>query len=263
VIPFGPYDDPVVLRAAYQRRDPVALAHYDKRIRELRARRDSASHLLVANEFYFAAHEPVDFSLRLYEPMLPLALSAALLAEQVLYGTIVIRSGAVRVQTPPNPVEDPLVLHVYQQLSQRQQVTSVQEWFELLNERSHAWVVERLTHQGLLVTTERRRRFRTLVMDVPTDPLGAGAGMSRVAGLLSRQESLEPEDAVLVALMDAADLRKYVLAATVPDKRGADHQGVIRVRLDRLPTRELPPDFEELLFALRSAADSIRLSGLS
>jgi hypothetical protein len=253
-----PQVDPLAPLPYHRRHDLLALANH------LRARTGHDAHLLLANELYFAAHEPTTFKLRLYEPLLPLALSTALLAEQLLFGALYIRDGTVIVKPPAADNNnltalDDVAREVYEQLHGWQHVTSVQEWLEILSEHSYEWVLRRLTRQRLLTATTRRRLLSgEVVVHEPTDSAIVGAGVVRVAGQLSRQDNLWPEDAVLAGLMDAAGLREALLAEALPDK-----QGVIKVRLDKLPTRELPSDLDELLKALRSSADKVVQSGLA
>lgn len=255
----NPQVDPLAPLPHHRRHELLALADY------MRTRTGHDAHLLLANEIYFAAHDPTTFKLRLYEPLLPLALSTALLAEQVLFGALYIRAGEVVVR-PPDPDDnnnltkfDDVAREVYQQLHAWGHVTAVLEWLEILGEHSYEWVLRRLTRARLVTATTRRRLLSgDVVVHAPTDSAVVGWGVLRVAGQLSRQETLWADDAVLAGLMDAAGLREALLAEALPDKHG-----VIRVRLDKLPKRDLPSDLEELFKALRSAADKVVQSGLA
>jgi hypothetical protein len=263
VTSHGAENDSVVRRAAYQRRDPAAMAHYRQQIRELHERAARGSHLLVADEFYFVAHHPITFKPRLAEPTLLLGLSAALLGEQLLFGAINIRNDQVILKPPAEDnfhlaYLDDLAREVYGLLGRQRHITSVHAWLEILSTRSYERVVDRLTREGRVTATKQRRGFRKVVAYPPTDPLRAGAGVSRIAGQLSRQQRLEPDDAVLIGLMDAVSLRKYVLDETVPDK-----EPIVQVRLDKFPTREVPPALEELFNALKTAADRTVVIGLA
>lgn len=214
------------------------------------------SRLLLADEFYFAAHDPVSFKFRLSRPVLPLGLAAALVGEQLLADAIDIRGGVLWPQQPP-PTDRDEVAHVAHRLIMEQRaVRSVVEWLEILSEHSHEWVVQRLMRERLLTLVEVRRLLRTVVVPKPVRELRVAAGVSRVASQLSSQRGLDVEDCLLVGLMAATSLTEYVFAETTAETRG-----VIQVRLNNLPAR-VPQQVRELIDATKAAAQRATLSGL-
>lgn len=222
----------------------------------LGARAASGARLLLANEFFFAAHDSITFKPRLSPTVLPLGLAAALVGEQLLINAIDIRGGVVWPQQPPGADQDDVAHLVHQLFREQRAVRSVVEWLEILSEHCSGWVVQRLMRERLLRLVKVRRLFRTVVVPKPVGDLRAAAGVSRIAGQLSLQRGLEVEDCVLVGLMAVTSLTVYVFAETVDEAHG-----VIQGRLNNLRAR-VPQQVRELMDATTVAVHRVTLSGL-
>lgn len=192
--------------------------------------------LLLADDFFFVAHDSISMKRRLSDRVLRLGLAGALLGEQLLFRRITMRGGKVRIvdSTPPR---DALAHTVLDHLRAEPDITSVGDWLRFLGRDADEKVVQRLVREGHVLVKEERRFLRVVTVYEPTLTTRAGWPESRLASQLSAGAALELPDIVLAGLVDATGLNRYVLADTPPH---------VRPYLRRL-LASLPPSLRELI----------------
>jgi hypothetical protein len=207
--------------------------------------------LLLADDFYFVAHDSISMKCQLPDRVLRFGLAAALLGEQALYLTINFRAGQLRiVERPPLPKES-LARAIFDLLRTNWHITSVRYWLRYLSAGSYEHVVQRLTRAGLLRAREERRLFRTVVVHGPTRATPVGAAEGRLASGLGKRHTLDLPDLVLAGLVEATGLDERLLAGTPPKTRKY---------LDEL-LAGLPPGLSNLIEETRAAVADAVLSG--
>jgi len=169
--------------------------------------------LLLADDFFFVAHDSISMKSRLSDRVLRLGLAGALLGEQVLFQRITIRGDRLRIvnETPPR---DALAHTVLDHLRAEPDITAVRDWLRFLGQDAYEKVVQRLLREGHMQAREERRFLRVVMVYEPTATTRAGWPESRLASRLSTGLGLEPPDIVLAGLVAATSLDRYVLAGT-------------------------------------------------
>jgi Golgi phosphoprotein 3 (GPP34) len=167
--------------------------------------------LLLADDFFFVAHDSLSMRRRLSERAVGMGLAGALLGEQVLFKRITVRAGHLRI-VDARPPRDALAHTVLDQLCAEPAVTSVRDWLRFLSRDAYEQAGQRLVREGHLSVREVRRFLRTSMAFEPTSPTRVGAPEARLAHRLSRGLHLELPDIVLAGLVSATGLDEYVLA---------------------------------------------------
>jgi hypothetical protein len=185
--------------------------------------------LLLADDFFFVAHDSISMRRRLSDRAMGMGLAGALLGEQVLLRKIKVRGGHIRIVNA-KPPGDALAHHVLEQLCADPELT-VREWLRFLSRDAHHHVAQRLVREGHLYEQQVRRLFRTKTTYEPTATPRAGWPESRLARQLTRGLHVELPDIVLAGLVDATGLDAYLLADTRPAARD-----YLRRLLGGLPT---------------------------
>lgn len=168
--------------------------------------------LLLADDFFFAAHDSISMRRRLSDRAMGLGLAGALLGEQLLFRKINLRGGQVRIVDERPPL-DALAHTVLDQLRADPSV-SLRDWLRFLSRDAYQQVAQRLVREGQLYELEVRRFWRTTTAYEPVATTRAGGPESRLAYRLGRGVDLEFPDVVLAGLIDATGLDAYLLADT-------------------------------------------------
>lgn len=207
--------------------------------------------LLLADDFFFVAHDSISMRRRLSERAVGIGLAGALLGEQVLFRRINIRAGRIRI-VDPSPPRDALAHTVLDHLRAEPDVTSVRDWLRFLSRDAYQHVGQRLVREGHLHVLEVRRFLRTTTTYEATATTRAGWPESRLGKRLSTGLDLQLPDMVLAGLVEATGLDAYVLADT-----SASVRHYLRRLLDGLPT-SLRALIDETAAALGDAVLSAR-----
>ncbi|TDV45341.1 GOLPH3/VPS74 family protein [Actinophytocola oryzae] len=174
--------------------------------------------LLLADDFFFVAHDSISMKRRLADRVVRLGLAGALLGEQVLFRRINVRGERIRV-VDPSPPRDALAHTVLDHLLAEPGVTSMRDWLRFFAQDAYEKVLQRLIREGHVYVREERRFLRVITVFEPTMTTRAGWPESRLASRLSAGAALEPPDVVLAGLVAATGLDTYVLADTPPHAR--------------------------------------------
>jgi hypothetical protein len=179
---------------------------------------EGSSVLLLADDFFFVAHDSISMKRRLADRVVRLGLAGALLGEQVLFRRINVRGERIRV-VDPSPPRDALAHTVLDHLLAEPGVTSIRDWLRFFAQDAYEKVSQRLIREGHVHVREERRFLRVTTVFEPTMTTRAGWPESRLASRLSAGAALEPPDVVLAGLVAATGLDTYVLADTPPHAR--------------------------------------------
>jgi hypothetical protein len=174
--------------------------------------------LLLADDFFFVAHDSISMKCRLSDRAVRLGLAGALLGEQVLFRRINLRGGRIRI-VDPSPPRDALAHTVLDHLAAEPDVISVRDWLRFFARDAYEMVSQRLVREGHVHVREERRFLRVITMLEPTKTTRSGWPESRLANRLSKGAALEPPDVVLAGLVAATGLDAYVLNDTPPQAR--------------------------------------------
>lgn len=174
--------------------------------------------LLLADDFFFVAHDSISMRRRLSDRVVRLGLAGALLGEQVLFRRITVGGGQVRV-VDGRPPHDALAHTVLDHLRAEPDITSVKDWLRFLSRDAYEQVAQRLVREGHLRTKEVRRFLRVSMVYEAAEMTFAGWPESRLAKRLSSGLQVEPPDVVLGGLVEATGLDGYVLADTPSARR--------------------------------------------
>lgn len=209
--------------------------------------------LLLADDFFFVAHDSISMRCRLSDRVLRLGLAGALLGELVLFQKVTIKDGHLRVvkQTPP---QDALAHTVLEQLRVEPSTTSVRDWLRFLSRDAYEKVTQRLVREGHVRVKDERRFLRVVTVYEPTATTRAALPESRLAHQLSTGRDLNAPDIVLAGLVAATGLEKHILAAAPTDLR--PH---LRPYLHRL-VGALPPSLRNLIGETSAAVGDAVLS---
>jgi hypothetical protein len=192
--------------------------------------------LLLADDFFFVAHDSISMKCRLSDRVVRYGLAGALLGEQVLFRRINVRGGRIRIVDPTAP-RDALAHTILDHLLAEPSVTSVHDWLRFFARDAYEKVSQRLVREGHVHVREERRFLRVITVYEPRITTRAGWPESRLASRLSAGAALEPPDIVLAGLVAATGLDTYVLTDTPPQ---------VRPYLRRV-VASLPPSLREVV----------------
>lgn len=186
--------------------------------------------LLLADEFFFTAHDDVTGRSRCGEGRVGLGLAGALLGELLLFGSIHIDRREVIVRDT-RVLDDALAYAVLELIIRNGNVTTVRDWLQYLSESAPEQVAQRLMSAGQVRPVQVRRLMRTRTAYLPVDMNVAAWPMVRLAGKLSKREPLTTSDIVLSGLIAATELEAHV-----SQYASADVGHYLRELLTTLPT---------------------------
>lgn len=186
---------------------------------------------LIANEFWFMAHDDQTGRPRLFESALNHGLAAALLAELHAEGRITFDGGRIEVLNawPPKDWLQHLVLD---RLTTQPQHSDTRTWLAFLAATAGEQVADRMWQVGLLEPQQVGRLWRQRIIHVPTDTNIAASSWARLSVDLRFTRRLNFFDVMLAglalhthldtALLDGASLavrthlRQVVAQAPLP-----------------------------------------------
>lgn len=198
----------------------------------------STPQLPLADDLFLTAHDTVKGKCLLSPATLGLGLSAALLAELVLWRRLDLMDGKLTV-IDERPTGDPANTAVLDQLLREGHHRAVRDWIAFLATGVGVdLVARRLARAGHVQRQERRGLLGVKVFHVPADSMTAGWPCTRVRTSLGRGELLDVPDLVLAGLILATGLDQHVFVTL--DARG-------RGQLVDQFRRRLPAMLQELV----------------
>lgn len=171
--------------------------------------------LLLADDFFFAAHDDVSGKIRLSERAIGLGLAAALLGELILFRKITLQGGEVTV-VDRRQVHDALVTGLLEEIIREQETRPVRDWLRYFGRSAYELVGQRMVREGLVRVSENRR-FRRSPGYRPINLNLAAWPIVRVAQKLARQEPVTLPDIVLAGLISATGLDRYLRSEAISD----------------------------------------------
>ena len=166
--------------------------------------------LLLADEFFFAAHDDRTGKPRQHLRAIGLGLAGGLLGELVLFKRVSIERGVVTVINR-HPPEDALAHTVLDHLLGESQPHSPRTWLAFLAQNSYERVAARMERCGLVSRVQSRRLWKTDTHWVAVNDQVAAWPATRLRHLLVNEKPLERPDIVLAGLVEATDLSDAVL----------------------------------------------------
>jgi hypothetical protein len=180
---------------------------------------------LLADQFYFIAHDDRAGKRRLARRALGLGLAAALLGELVITGHVDVHDANVYIISR-EPPRDALSHRVMSLLQSQPHHRDVRVWLAYLAEIAPEEVAERLALIGAVRQVSHRRLIRSRQSYVPTDQNHAAWQSIRLERLLCSYDVLHMPDAFLAALVSATGLTWHVLwdpTTSAPGLRNLPH----------------------------------------
>jgi hypothetical protein len=171
--------------------------------------------LLLADDFFLAAHDDVTGKARLTERAAGIGLAASLLGELMLFRKITIQRAHVVVMDR-RPVPDALVHLVLEDVLGEPEPQPVRDWLRYLGRNAYELVAQRMVREGLVRMAETKR-FRRSIVYRPVDLNAAAWPVVRLAQKLSRREAIVLPDVVLAGLIRATGLDKYLKVEAAVD----------------------------------------------
>ncbi|MFG1886259.1 GPP34 family phosphoprotein [Micromonospora sp. NPDC049051] len=204
---------------------------------------------LIADEFWFMAHDDQTGRPRLFESALNHGLAAALLAELYSEERITFIGGRIEVLRP-SPPKDWLQHLVLDRLTTQFQYADVRTWLAFLAVTAGEQVTTRMWQVGLLRQQQVGRLWRQRTIHVPTDMNVAASSWARLSVDLRLTRRLTSFDVVLAGLALHTQLDRALLD-------GASL--AVRTHL-RQVVAQAPQPVRELLAELDSAVGGSVLS---
>ncbi|MER7416016.1 GPP34 family phosphoprotein [Micromonospora peucetia] len=204
---------------------------------------------LIANEFWFMAHDDQTGRPRLFGSALNHGLAAALLAELYAEGRITFDGGRIGVLNPWPP-KDWLQHLVLDRLTAQPQHADTRTWLAFLAATVGEQVTDRMWQVGLLEPQQVGRLWRQRTIHVPTDMNVAAASWARLSVDLRFTRRLNSFDVVLAGLVLHTQLDTALLDGT---------SLAVRTHLRQVGA-QAPPPVRDLLADLGSAVGGSVLS---
>jgi hypothetical protein len=191
--------------------------------------------VLLADDFYFTAHDHITGKRHLSEGATGLGLAASLLGELVMFERITLDRANIRVvnRVPP---EDALAYTILEHLVAEPSVTTAKEWLLYLRQTAEDQVGQRLLRAGHVRRMQSRKLLRSTIQYVPVDLNTFLWPATRLEMALRRREQVELQDLFLAGLINVTDLHRLVIQGITPSTTSIDQL---------LPV--LPPALRELL----------------
>jgi hypothetical protein len=168
---------------------------------------------VLADQFFLIAHEDRTGRSRLHPRATGLGLAAALLGELMLDGRIRIIDDDLHVVSRQPPV-DVLAHDILDLLIAQPQHRDVRTWLAYLSQDAAARVGERLMRFGAVESVTRRKMLSTQTLYKPNNEAQRNAAAwapARLANLLVRGIEMSVSDRLLLGLVAATGLTRYVL----------------------------------------------------
>jgi hypothetical protein len=206
--------------------------------------------VLLADEFFWLAHSDRTGRPLLHDRAAGVGLAAALVAELVFSGHVVVWDGHLHIRDRMAP-RDVLAHSILEQvIGEARHGHSVGTWLSFLAQDAYRQVGERLWRAGQVRQLPSRRLLSRAVVYVPVDVNVAAWPTARLATRLSQQLPQDPFDVFLTGLVVATELHGQVLLDAPPDS----HEHVRRVAASN------PPQVRELLHHTEAAIGNAVLS---
>jgi hypothetical protein len=191
--------------------------------------------VLLADDFYFTAHDHITGKRHLSEGATGLGLAASLLGELVMFERITLDRANIRVvnRVPP---EDALAYTILEHLVAEPSVTTAKEWLLYLRQDAEDQVGQRLLRAGHVRRMQSRKLLRSTFQYVPVDLNTFLWPATRLEMALRRREQVELQDLFLAGLINVTDLHRLVIQGIPPSTTSLNQL---------LPV--LPPALRELL----------------
>jgi len=171
--------------------------------------------LLLADDFFFAAHDDVTGKTRLTDRAAGIGLAGALLGELMLFRKITVQRGHIVVMDR-RPVPDALAHLVLEDVLGESDSRPVRDWLRYLGRNAYEQVAQRMVRQGLVRLAETKR-FRRSPGYRAVDLNAAAWPVVRLAQKLARREAIVLPDVVLAGLIKATGLERYLRVEAVVD----------------------------------------------
>ena len=168
---------------------------------------------VLADQYFLIAHEDRTGRSRLHPRATGLGLAAALLGELVLEGRLGVVDGDLII-LDRHPPADSLCHDILDVLIAQPQHRDVRTWLAFLSQDAAVRVGERLIRLGAVEPVTRRRMLSTQTLYMPNSAAQRNAAAwapARLANLLVRGVELSVSDRLLVGLVAATGLTRYVL----------------------------------------------------
>ncbi|MFD0919380.1 GOLPH3/VPS74 family protein [Saccharopolyspora rosea] len=205
---------------------------------------------LLADDFFFTAHDDVSGRPRLSPGATRLGLAGALLGELVLFGRITVAESEGIAVHDDRPPPDALAHAVLDQIVRDGGSTSLRDWLVFLSRTSYEWIGQRLERTGQALATSARRLLRRTTVYVPVDANAAVWPAVRITNALRRDLRLSTPDLALGGLVVATGLERAVFQDIAPTVTRSPHQ--LLTGLHQLLTN-LPPPLRALLVETEAA----------
>jgi hypothetical protein len=166
--------------------------------------------VLLADDFYFTAHDHITGKRHLSEGATGLGLAASLLGELVLFDRITLDRANIKV-TNRVPPEDALAYTILEHLVAEPSVTTTKEWLLYLRQDAEDQVGQRLLRAGHVRRVQARKLLRTVVHYVPVDLNTFLWPATRLEMALRRREQVDMQDLFLAGLINVTDLHRSVI----------------------------------------------------
>ena len=158
--------------------------------------------LALADELFLITHDFRNGKAKLSEPALGIGLSAALLAELVFSGSLVVADGRLALgeyPPPPERLTEALLEQTRQELFR--QAVPVRDWLASHRRLVVELVADRMVRAGELTREQHKRLGRTTTRFYPTKPSEAFIRVQRLSSYLRTRIEISAGDAVLAALV--------------------------------------------------------------
>ncbi|MEV4481736.1 GOLPH3/VPS74 family protein [Micromonospora coxensis] len=156
---------------------------------------------LIANDFYFLAHDDQSGQARLFGTALSYGLAAALLAELRVAGRISFQQGHIQVRRDGPPPGDWLQHKILDRMLAEQRHTATRVWLSYLATTAGEEVAHRMVQAGLLREQTIGPRWRRRTVPVPTDSNVAAWPWARLSQQLRHHRRLSDQDVILAGLV--------------------------------------------------------------
>ena len=166
--------------------------------------------MLLADEYYFVAHEDTTGKPRLHPRAVGLGVACGLLAELVFANRVTIGGGNVTVIDRTAP-EDALAHTTLDQLIQEQQHRAVRTWLTFLAQTAVDGVAQRLLRAGQVRTERVRRGLRQVDVYVPMNMSAAAWPEHRLRHHIINGQQITMGDAALAGMIAATGLTDRIM----------------------------------------------------
>jgi hypothetical protein len=168
---------------------------------------------VLADQYFLISHEDRTGRSRLHPRATGLGLAAALIGELILDGRVRIIEGDLHIVSR-QPPGDSLAHDLLDLLIAQPQHRDVRTWLAFISQDAAMRVGERLMRFGAVEPVTRRKMLSTTTLYMPNTAAQRNAAAwapARLANLLVRGIQMSISDRVLLGLVAATGLTRYVL----------------------------------------------------